>query len=88
MKIKSTILTAINTVQLPFKEQITAFKGIGDTDFLQQFVSHMHKNAELHVKGNEVEAYTKKGSYLYIIHPEYIRRINLNNQSRKTFKIS
>jgi hypothetical protein len=84
----SVILTKINTVQLRFADQISAFQRTGDMAFLHQFVNYMHKNADVIPDISTIEACTSKGSYLYRIYPEYIVRTDLNTQSKKTYKIS
>lgn len=86
---KSIIKTKCNRVPLAFKKQITELKGMGDINFLTEFVKDCHKNADImQIDENTLQVSTKRISYLYSCFPNYIRQINRNTDSRIFFKIS
>jgi len=86
---KSVILSKINKVHLPFKDQITGLKGNGDMNFLKEFVNHCHKNASImQINDNTLQVATKKNYYLYSCFTNYIRQINTITDVRTYFKIS
>lgn len=85
---KSTILTKINTVQLPFKDQISELTGTGDIDFLNAFVNHCHKKCDIVKEENAILVYTSKSQFIYKVFPRYILRIDGQTTKKKFYKIS
>lgn len=87
MKQFSTILTKVNTVQLAFKDQI-GLKKQEPNDNLVLFINYMHKNAEIIPAADCIKVHTSKGSYIYYNLGSYFKRINLNNDNDKFYKVS
>ena len=84
MKTFSAILTGINKVNIPFKDQIN-LKKQATTPELLLFAKHQHKNADISTSVESVSVYT---NYIYFTYGSYFKKTNCNTGTSVFYKVS
>ncbi len=86
----STILTKVNKINLPFKDQINELRGYGDIEFLKKFVPlFASKSHSITIKDTSVIDLCTPSTYTrFTIYPKYIVRYDVTNDKKYIYKIS